>query len=75
MLMEFKDIIEIIAKAAVSLLGTSGIIYVAYKKLSFRQKNKNLNKVMIKQKIKNGSNNIQAGNNIEIGTKFGSDEK
>lgn len=67
--MEFSEIVGLMVTIIVALIGVSSIVLYKVNKGSNKQNSKSGDNVNISQDIQNGSNNIQAGKNVDIKTK------
>lgn len=64
--MEFSEIVGLMVTIIVALIGVSSIVLYKVNKGSNKQNSKSGDNVNISQDIQNGSNNIQAGKNVDI---------
>lgn len=67
--MEFGEIVGLVVTIIVALIGVSSIVLYKVKNGNNKQNNESGDNVNINQDIQNGSNNIQAGKNVDIKTK------
>lgn len=67
--MDIDNLIKVVGAIVVAIFGASGVGFFFYKRGATKQKNKYGHNIQNNQNIGSGSNNIQAGGNVDNRTK------